>query len=647
MKRAFFSREIPRALLIGLAPAVVSGVAFAWQPGTYPKAPAVMHSSGFQVDNFDRNDVVAFWHAVYQASEGYQGRVGWTGNYTGNPGKTSAAFAADVERRVNYFRAMCGVPARVKVNGPSGVVVEKGDPYRPSPAIQKAAAAQAAALMLVRSYDPGSGSAPGMTHNPPKSLPGWSAAVWNAAAKSNLGFGLFGPGAITEYMVEEYGGGSLGSVWNTSVGHRRWVVFPPATQFGSGDQPGAGANRPPTNVLYITQKPSELVPVGSVGFVAFPPAGFFPAPINSRSWSLSRAGADFSSATVRVTDFAGRMVPVSGVQTNAGFGDPAIIWEVGGNARSRSVYLDTRYDVVVSGIKGKGIPPVHRYSVTLIHPDRLLSDQSLRGPVTAVSNKSTKYTFTPPAGAEAIEVTAFQRKPANWIESAEVPAAAKVIDRTAKSYSLIENPSKYLGFGPVAGGSAFRLTFPILYDLILRGVPEQSFELDREILTKPGARLQFVYRRGFMTPGTSLAVEYSTDGGVLWKPLGKAITGVSETRMDAASTVAGYAIPQSIRPTRIRFRYWAGPRVSVYTHDAAPNSATGIFIDDIRLVSCDWLDPRKVNRLPKHATSMNFRTSTAGGALIEGGRWVLAMRAQLGRKWFPYGPPKTIRITAP
>ena len=59
-----------------------------------------MATKGFSVDNQNRNDVVAFWHAVYQASEGYQNRIKWNGNYNGDSGKISAEFVDDVERRL-------------------------------------------------------------------------------------------------------------------------------------------------------------------------------------------------------------------------------------------------------------------------------------------------------------------------------------------------------------------------------------------------------------------------------------------------------------------------------------------------------------------------------------------------------------------
>ena len=235
-----------------------------------------MHSSGFEVDISSRNDVIAFWHAVYQASEGYETRIGWNGNYNGKNGTTSRAFVDDVERRLNYFRAICGVPANARVNTDSTVFIEAKDPHKPSASTRKAAAAQAAALMLVRSYDPKNGSAPGNNHNPSKSLAGWSPAAWNANARGNLAFGLYGPGAITEYMTEEFSSNAATSVWNVETGHRRWGLFPEATDFATGDQPGSTFSRPPTNVLYVFPKPGELKPDPAPDFVAYPAPGFFP-----------------------------------------------------------------------------------------------------------------------------------------------------------------------------------------------------------------------------------------------------------------------------------------------------------------------------------------------------------------------------------
>ena len=102
-------------------------IAFAWEPSGVTSVP----TRGFTVDTDNRNDVVSFYHAIYMASEGYQNRIAWTGNHgsdaTGAEGTVSPAFVDDVERRINYFRAMAGVKAEQAP--PTGVT----DARTPSP----------------------------------------------------------------------------------------------------------------------------------------------------------------------------------------------------------------------------------------------------------------------------------------------------------------------------------------------------------------------------------------------------------------------------------------------------------------------------------------------------------------------------------
>ncbi|MEN8693706.1 MAG: hypothetical protein ACN4GG_05170, partial [Akkermansiaceae bacterium] len=58
---------------------------------------------------------MAFWHHYYMASEGYEAR--WGGdvdfeNCTLTP--PSEEFTKDVQRRVNYYRAMAGLPGNAR-----------------------------------------------------------------------------------------------------------------------------------------------------------------------------------------------------------------------------------------------------------------------------------------------------------------------------------------------------------------------------------------------------------------------------------------------------------------------------------------------------------------------------------------------------
>jgi hypothetical protein len=630
--------------MIALTLAIGSGPARAWQPGTYPKGSQSMSSRGFSVNTGDRNDVIAFWHAVYQASEGYEKRVGWTGNQSGKPGKTSKEFARDVERRLNYFRAMCGVSAKARVNDNSKIIVQPGDAHQAPRSARKADAAQAAAMMMILNYNSSTGQNPAFSHDPAASLAGWSEAAWNAQANGNLALGVYGPGAITAYLIDDLPTGAATSEWNTLVGHRRWSLLPRATSFGSGDQPGASAFVPPTNVLYVLQSERELKKGRAAGFVAYPAAGFFPAAINSRYWSLSREGADFSNAKVSVTDSKNKPVAISGVRSNSNHGDPALLWEVTGAAASNSVYQDASFNVSVTGIGGDRIPKSLNYTVTLINPDRVIWNKPIVGPVTISPAKAAIQGFDPPKGAEAITLSTFRRGPATWTETAEATSTAKVVDGTAENYPLIANMASYPEFGTISGDRAFRLTFPDTYDAIVRGVPEQSLEIDRDIIADKGARLDFSYRRGYMTTTSTLAVEVSTNGGLTWQTLGKPISGVSDNIFDKAASTASYPLPASDEPLRVRFRYFALPNTGIYTHEGAPSAPTGIFIDDITTAGCDWLEPRQTTTLPKNSKKFVLNDRTLGGKIVANEEYRLGLQVKLGGKWFQAGALKKVIV---
>ncbi len=604
-----------------------------------------MTTRGFSVNNHDRNDVVAFWHAVYQASEGYENRIKWTGNYNGNNGTVAEAFVGDVERRINYFRAMSGLKSDTEVSADSTVVIESTDAYKPSSSTRKSQAAQDAALMLVRNYNSSTGSNPALTHQPPSNLVGWSSTSWNASAKGNFAFGIYGPGAITEYMIEELSRSAVVSQWNSLVGHRRWNLYPRATRFATGDQPGESAKRPPSNVLYVLQKDSELAEEVASNFVAYPPAGYFPAPINSRFWSLSREGANFSAATVTMTDAAGNRVPILAVRPSNHYGDPAIIWEVSGGTAAQTVKSDTTFHVQVSGISGENVPANLDYAVTLIDPEVLTCPQKLVGSSSQSSKGQNHYDVSKVSGAEETQIVAFLRSAARWVENAEVPDKAQVIDHTGKNYNLLVKAGDYSGFGGLTGKSSFQLTFPTSYDLVHRGIPDQIFEIDRDFIANPKSEVTFKYRRGFMTLNSYLVVEGSKDGGITWKSLGGAIRGASNTKLSYSISTAKFAIPQSSHPQRLRFRYYTKGG-AIYTHEAAPKSPTGIFIDEITTRNCDELTPKKKNNYIGSVESFAFSNLTSGSKLVPGEKWSLRLRSKVGGKWFPYGPAKSVTITA-
>jgi hypothetical protein len=670
---------------IAVALAAWPGWLTAWVPGTYPAG-----SCNFTVDAQNRNDVVAFWHGVYQASEGYQDRHGWTGNYgnydatpttPGAEGLMSPAFVTDVERRLNFFRALCGVPSGARLNTGATVLTDAADLHTPAAGTTKATAAQQAAYMAIRTYGyslngviyPPLGSPndlnayeAGCIHEPLQAkCVAWTAAAWNANHNGNVGHGSYGPGAI-DYYLGENATNSAG-VDNIKAGHRRWALYPPATNYASGDTPGSydpnnGRCRPPSNVLYVSQSPAETAIV-TARFVAYPAAGYFPAPLNTQYWSLSYPNAVFTSATVKMTTASGDEVSAE-IMTKDGApgpgqmfsGDPALVWKVSGATAATSVSTDTTYNVTVAGMTGTGVPCSYSYSVTLINPNQVTSDQCLFGASMPPTTAATTYQFTPPSKAEAIQVNCFQPVATAWTEGAEDSPESKVIANTASTYVFrsTANFSAYPppNFGPITGAKSFRLAIPVLWDPRLNGVPEQWFELGRDFLPAASAKLNFKYRRGYMTSGTSLAVETSSDGGVTWAQVtGGCVTGKIDAKPDVAPLPLSLSLAASSVPMRIRFRLYASGFFCVDQYDYRNNYdfktlPNGIFIDDISTTNCPWLDLKKTNELAATATSLDFNSSSAGVALTNNLDLRLRLRTKLGNRWMPYGPMKGLTLNS-
>ncbi|WP_193213364.1 hypothetical protein [Luteolibacter marinus] len=612
--------------LLSLLPATCS----AWLPGIAAPSP----TRGFVVNTADRGEVVSFYHAVYMASEGYQDRIDWTGVYNstaaGAEGTVSAEFVADVERRLNYYRAMCGVAADVSVNSGAVVRIDSGDTHKPEATTTKAEAAQRAALMFQK-------GAP--SHNPAESTFAWTIAAWNACHNGNLARGFFGPGAMDVYFKEDVDGVSG---WNVNVGHRRWLLCQSSTDFATGDTPGSfagGTPQPPTNVMYVVPRNEELDFSRPRVFAAYPPAGYFPAGLNSPLWSLSFPGGDFSAATVTLRDAAQEVVPVSIVSRQVGYGNNSLVWQVPEGASDTSVEEDQIWNVTVSNIQGAGVPSEYSYQVRLIDPLRLNEEPVVSGD-SSPTEAGGVYEVAGVSGADEMEAGMFLRRSSPWTEGAEPSPVPQVVANTGGSYEFLASTPGYVH----SGERSFRLTFPTVYDPLIGGVPEQSFELLREIIPGEGGSLDFVYRRGPMTSASKLVVESSVDNGRSWVALdGDEIEGAGAGG-DSTFKAASFPLTAGNSPLRVRFRYYylATPGARIYSDEDYPSHATGIYIDAISASGCDWLEPGGSIR-DAGLESFTFDSSTAGEEIAGGQEWWLRARAVFGGHAFPFGPPLVVK----
>ncbi|HZU24909.1 MAG TPA: hypothetical protein VFA04_05275, partial [Bryobacteraceae bacterium] len=264
----------------------------------------------------------------------------WTGSFNPpNAGTTSAGYQAAVMARVNWDRAMAGVPAAVTLNS------------------SESAEDQQAAFMMMSNQ--------ALNHDPPPTWLNYTAAGADAANHSNLCFGfLSDPGCGLIYMQD---------VGDATVGHRRWVLYPQTLTMGTGDVGGMGSFQM-ANALWILEPGTYLGPRPPVrdNFVAWPPPGYVPYEAVFPRWSFALGGADFTAATVTMQQ-NGSEVPVKLDPVAPGYGEDALSWVVN-NQNAGAIFTpsapvaDTVYTVTVSNVKVNGGAQSFTYYVAVFDP---------------------------------------------------------------------------------------------------------------------------------------------------------------------------------------------------------------------------------------------------------------------------------------
>jgi len=283
----------------------------------------------------DRQASLTFYSQIYLASEGIG--VSWTGNHAAcDPGTTHQEFRDAVVRRINYFRAMAGVPAEVKLK----------DEYNHK--------AQAAALMMSVNNR--------LSHTPTSDWQCYSSDGAQAAGSSDLYLGVYGPSAITGYMRDPGGG-------NYFAGHRRWILYPQTQEMGTGDIPPTSYS--PANALWVFDSNMwNPRPSTREEFVAWPPPGYVPYQVVFARWSFAYAGADFSAATVTMTA-NGSGISVSVSTPVNGYGENTLVWIPMGlndGAGWPKPQADTVYVVNVQNVKINAQDRNFTYTVTVFDP---------------------------------------------------------------------------------------------------------------------------------------------------------------------------------------------------------------------------------------------------------------------------------------
>ncbi len=511
--------------------------------------PADRPAGGFAVDPGDRFLSRAFYNTVYRSSDGVPAQ--WTGALaTCAAGDTGAGYKAAVLARVNYFRAMAGVPAAIAL--------------RPD----FSAAAQEAALIMSANQ--------ALDHAPPDTWTCWSASGADAAGRSNLSLGSVGPGAVSSQMTDN-------GANNAAVGHRRWILFPQTQEMGTGDIPladGAGA----ANALWHDDgRQFEPRPQTRDGFVAWPPPGFVPYPVVPPRWSFSYPGADFSAATVTMTR-AGMPVQVAleAVTPPPGsswfIGESTLVWVPEGLDADSSFSAwprpaaDTVYQVNIDGVLIGGQPQGFSYQVTVIDPAESGADEVvplIAGPDQVPALGSSVYAFPAVPHALAYELRTLGLEDHSGTEGAE-GGLSGVSDGTSPDYSLISTAFR------ASGAAAFHLahgseTPP----------PIQTLGLVDRFLVGSGASLRFNSRLSWATPYQVARAQISVNDGDDWTDLySQAGTGGQGETAFAPHEVSLADYAGRVVMFRFAYTVTAG---AYYEWFPQTDEGVGLYVDDIAL----------------------------------------------------------------
>ena len=462
------------------APKDVSGL-----PGGGPRPMEV--TGGFNVNADSREQVRDYYNAIYPSSQGVPiNSTAVTGSCS--PGTNSPAFQNATLRRINWLRAMAGVPAAVAFDA------------------NESTQDQAGALMM---------SANNMLQHvgiPPTwscfSLPGT-----NAAAHSNLALGYDGADAATGY-IWDFGAN------NTEVGHRRWLLYPQTQVMAAGDVPVEGSFNPANAIWVFDANLYGPRPATSKPYVSWPPEGFIPYSLVFPQWSFALSNADLSSAAITMTS-NGMPVTVFIQPYQTGYGENTTVWvPMGLDATSQATTFpfsgtDTLYSITVTNIKVGATTVGFTYNVTLFDPTVPGTDYvatAISGTSTPYLNIGNAYTCVPLANAN---VTGYkwltaQTTNGNFTEN----IASDFASETLSNFTALSSPT-YPIITDAPDGSGPCIHF-VHNDA---NTTPQIIQCQEMLFPTTNTTLSFTSLLGYAFTNEVARVQASADGGANWQDL--------------------------------------------------------------------------------------------------------------------------------
>jgi hypothetical protein len=516
-------------------------------------------TGGFNVDTSSREQVRSFYNAVYTSSDGVP--IGTTADVSScTPGTNSAAFREAVLRRINWFRALAGLPA--------AVTFDSGE----------SAKNQQAAMIM---------SSNGKLQH----VGDWS--TWtcitsdgtNAAGNSNLALGYNGPDAITGY-IWDFGAG------NYEAGHRRWILYPQTQVMGTGDVPQQNSFDAANATWVFDANYGGTRPATRTPYVSWPPAGYVPYQVVYPQWSFALSDADLSAATVSMKS-NGVSVAVTQQSYVTGYGENTLVWYPStlDPTSAGTVFpfngTDTVYTVTVGGVITSAGAKSFTCTNTVFDPAVPGADyfpSIISGTSQPSVNANNAYTCTPvpDPNVTGYQWLTSQSTNGSLFDGAEGGLANFTISPTP-IYPVITNT-------PVASGAhSFHLTHT-------NAVP-QLLQLSRLLFPASNSVVSFQSELGYATSVQVARVQVSVNGGTTWQDIyAQAGTGgPGETSFTLRTlSLSNYVA----KPTLLRFNY----DISSGSYFPQSTPGAGWALDNILVTNISQL----VNLTTNATASTNF-----------------------------------------
>jgi hypothetical protein len=264
----------------------------------------------------------------------------WNGNVNDcNPGTLSKDVLDKALIRVKYFRKVAGLP-----NDNIRMVASLNTKCQWDALMTKANNA--------------------LSHSPLSTWKCYSEDGAEAARNGNIAMGASDVANMRLWMQDE-------GANNTKVGHRRWILYSRAGDFGFGCTNTSGT-------LWVINSGvgSSPLPAKTPSYIAWPPKGFVPRDVVYPRWSLSVPAptypyqVDFTNATVVMTNAKGDNIPLvieyANPIENTYMGDNTLVWKPSGIDLLSDA--DQKYTVKVSNVKVGGEAKDYQYDVTIFKP---------------------------------------------------------------------------------------------------------------------------------------------------------------------------------------------------------------------------------------------------------------------------------------